>query len=99
MSAAVLREAAALMRSRAEAAMESPWRARLFNGEGQVVDSEDEILAVGDYEDMVHIASWHPAVALKVADLLDLLSELVDDYPSDLEPAVDLARTYLGSAS
>jgi hypothetical protein len=112
-SAQELRDAAALMRKRARAACswdgnwrihpERPGRVIEVKGDGW----DDAIVASCiDYggtengtEKAAHIQSWRPAVALGVADLLDLLSEMVDDYPNDLEPAVDLARAYLGSAS
>lgn len=82
MSAEILRRAASLMRERAEAATEGPWR---FEPEG---DSEcGEPGCCSDYwenriwgggvviaeshltsgPDSTHIASWHPAVALAVA--------------------------------
>lgn len=83
MSAEVLREAAALMRERAEAATPGPWF---------VPDADDEYVGpadvVGDGEpgeryiicehagcDATHIASWDPAVALAVAKLLDDTAE------------------------
>ena len=72
MSADILRRAASLMRERADAATVSPWVAN-----GTRVDA-DMIKAVADcYDeprasraDAAHIASWHPAVALAVADWL-----------------------------
>lgn len=77
MSAEVLREAAALMRERAEAATPGPWE---HLGDHLVWPSDmgpaanDPILAmVGDAhaESAAHIASWHPSVTLAVADLLE----------------------------
>lgn len=65
MSAAVLREAAALMRERAEAATPGPWTYEdAPNGFPPMVDKPH-------LSDAEHIASWHPAVALAVADWLD----------------------------
>ena len=115
MSAQELRDAAALMRKRAQVAnvpAPSPWQSHAAtNGDPtngptvmRVSDASRTPIADTEYDRFggamtEHIASWHPAVALAVADVLDLLSEMVDDYPNDLEPAVDLARIYLGSAS
>lgn len=48
-------------------------------------------------ENAEHIASWHPAVALAVADLLHVLSWMPSFAdPTDLAVAVKLARAYLG---
>lgn len=70
MSAEVLREAAALMRARAEAATPSPWQIR----HGQYVTTNSippALIGCDERPDAEHIASWHPAVALAVADWLD----------------------------
>ena len=79
MTADTLRRAAALMRDRAEAATQGPWR-RVRSG-GMVVTDDAEstcnppkVLLVADRTrepNTQHIASWHPAVALAVADWLD----------------------------
>ena len=64
MSAEMLRKAAALMRERAEAATPSDgthW------GDGKGYSP----LSYARQNDAEHIASWHPAVALAVADWLD----------------------------
>lgn len=102
MSAERLREAAALMRKRAEAARPGPWWIHDDNdcdvwwGDHAAVRAVDqdaralrplmtdaEIEATWDHagcvigsdvdraEDAAHIASWHPAVALAVADSID----------------------------
>lgn len=105
MSAQELREAAALMRSRATHPdmSASPWEA---SPHGDVHD--DGRLWVCDSqngETAEHIASWHPAVALKVAAALDSTAAILDEShegPLDMvmraiaEPLVELARTYLG---
>jgi hypothetical protein len=105
-SAQELREAAALMRSRAEAArffyselhpkvgQECPWH------------TEDELRLDFDEEQGPHIASWHPAVALAVADWLDRAAaeewccddcKFSDDNPQNLaHDALKVARAYLG---
>ena len=50
--------------------------------------------------DAEHIASWHPAVALAAADLLDLAAAWVEDHPGSWPPAnkaaLAVARAYLG---
>jgi hypothetical protein len=82
MSAETLRRAAALMRERAEAATDGSWETysdeseRHFDQYGVGVTSTvtfDVVAYSGQIysRDAEHIASWHPAVALAVADLLD----------------------------
>lgn len=81
MSAEVLREAAALMRERAEAARTGRWIA-----DGAVVhadwDSEPRPVAQmfgsiheGNLRNAEHVASWDPAAALAVADWLEATAE------------------------
>lgn len=84
MSAEVLRRAAALMRERAEAVNEtspSPWsvsrevtpESAIYTA-GVVIEGGDgEVSVCETYTDQEaqQIASWHPAVALLVADWLD----------------------------
>lgn len=55
-------------------------------------------------KDAKYLASWHPAVALAVADWLDeefeTYSEAPDGYKNDLSAsALRLARAYLGETS
>jgi hypothetical protein len=112
MSAEMLREAAALMRSRAANA--PPFRGRLFDGAYQIIDTDDlEVLATVTHggPEWDHIASWHPAVALAVADWLDdtatanerLASSpvFVDLLPADHDvtnrKALAVARAYLNT--
>ena len=103
--AETLRRAAALMRERAEAATPGLWVAAVVRGRPIVFDTADlpepvvfdEEFTVGNAE---HIASWHPAVALAVADWLEAAArdeeaDVVtagrgDDYP------LAVARAYLG---
>ena len=101
MSAELLRRAASLMRERAERGPDHPW----------TVDSDDQIIAayslgevvIADYINETwteHIASWHPTVALAVADWLSDALEAhlhvrVGNHPSYLK-AVEVARAYLG---
>lgn len=76
MSADILRRAAALMRERAGAATQGAWRFETApNGFSPMVIGGG--MAVADtfdkphLSDAKHIASWHPTVALAVADWLD----------------------------
>lgn len=105
----VLRRAAVLMRSRAEAASTGPYIAA-----EQVHDQwyglQTPFAAIGnvfDCHDAAHIASWHPAVALAVADWLDDAAENVALSPAlgfDMRIhiatnyALAVARAYLGES-
>jgi hypothetical protein len=111
--AETLRRAARLMRERAEAATcVFPWRA-----EGRDVTATQDydgfdpdwnmgftLAACMRQDEAEHIASWHPLVALAVADLLDKLAWLHDVAPEAL--GVDItgrvlkvARAYLSEAA
>lgn len=85
----VLRGTAALMRERAEAALSvGPDTCGFWYTAEALHDPDGRI---PDLEDAEHIASWHPAVALAVADWLDReadKSEQVDafDHAYGLEP-------------
>lgn len=102
MSADVLRQAAALMRERASHPdmSTSPWFA---SPHGDVHD--DGSLWVCDSqsgETAEHIASWHPSVALAVADSLEQHATEHDTYDcnwGDSCAATTTARAYLGSVS
>lgn len=106
MSADLLREAAALMRERAQAALRADvWtRDGLADAFGTYVDAVDET-AITDEEldaDAEHLGAWHPAVALAVADWLeeevDRFGDRVDEAMFDIicERALAVARAYLG---
>jgi hypothetical protein len=79
------------MRERAEAATSGPWVAeRVRSGPllGVVVSAP-----TAPTQDATHIASWHPAVALAVADWLDLtFKQWTDDPGCDLGGGYDFAR-------
>lgn len=108
----VLRRAAGLMRERAEAATPGPWEI-LWNAvayidtvadpgdpTGQTPMQSPEKVADAGERDRVHIASWHPAVALAVADWLDLVARLLDegfDANAETHAALTVARAYLGA--
>lgn len=105
MSADLLREAASKMRERAEAATPGPWVAygdHLVWPSNKGPAANDPVLAMlGDAHDdsAEHIASWHPAVALAVADWLD---EEADSWTGDEDGipyyrAYIVATAYLGS--
>jgi hypothetical protein len=112
-SAARLREAAALMRRRAEAATPGPWEGYYDDSSlpywSVITDRTGDQVAThdlrGGYEephgiegaDAYHIASWHPAVALTVADWLD---EMATDFEPEWARLVkgfgeDAAREFL----
>lgn len=87
MSAELLREAAALMRERAEGATDGGWQTYVdphddsivFDQYGTGVQSattHDVVCYSGQVysRDAAHIASWHPAVAFAVADWLDVVA-------------------------
>lgn len=89
-----LREAAALMRKRAEAATAGPWRHMCMGSEGcLVLRAEGTLRERGrgriarfgqkdwhsDDADAEYVAGMHPAVALAVADWLDAEAADLDD--------------------
>ena len=70
------------------------------------VQAGDWIIATHWEEDGEHIASWHPGMALMVADWLDDIATRRDDRTQvaavrhvDFDRALDLARTYLREQS
>lgn len=100
----LIREAAALMRERAEAATEGGPRWETgpddMHGPSRLVvypADSDSAVAFAGYEDAEHIASWHPTVALAVADWLDDHASQSDILRCAPNPrAINVARTYLG---
>ena len=101
MSADVLRQAAALMRERAEAVT-----ARLTKCERPDECSSDGFCGSPQLADMwpnnaEHIASWHPAVALAVADWLDDEADCWDPSFDGIAHyrAYIVATTYLGESA
>ena len=115
----LLRRAAALMRERAEAAG-SEWNADVEPGDSLhlwVTDCDpsdptgetamQRLVGGADAPWSEHIASWHPAVALAVADWLDvaardLWAHGTDCYEADHEPCWecddDLAAPHVRAA-
>lgn len=118
-SADLLRRAAAQMRERAQGATAGRWielgvldadRGERWNAVGTERDIEVEVARLEYSPDgscnTAHIASWHPAVALTVADLLDAVALVADHYPPiEVRPnsvanyALAVARAYLGEES
>ena len=111
MSADLLREAAALMKNRARGADRGPWKwAEQTHGEWYGIQSEFAALGnVFDAGNAFHIASWHPAVALAVADWLSGMAARAESklaHGGDETAvwahehhALKVALTYLGRAS
>ena len=93
---AYLREAAQLMRQRAQAATPGPWRR---SSDGELVWPErmgDPVSGSADPADSEHIASWHPGVTVIVADLMEAVA---DGAPERVvEISLTLARAYLEGA-
>jgi hypothetical protein len=90
MSAETLRRAASLMRERAGNASDGPWRSFVegrdhLGGDSVICGPGADIYVRLDAANRTtttawtgtqdHIASWHPAVALAVADWLDEVAE------------------------
>lgn len=102
-----LRAAAARMRELAEAAPSGSWYATtgpedtahvwgktesIIPEHVAQIDSDD---ADRDMATARHMAAWHPAVALAVADLLDAEADLWVDE-TDTSPALAVARAFMG---
>lgn len=97
MSTQTLRKAAALMRERAQGVERAtrvngcpPWWSPKMLMAGS---------SVAFMEDAAHIASWHPAVALAVADLLDRHARMCEEFQVDEDDdhaTLAVARAYLG---
>lgn len=108
MSVSLLHEAASMMRERAETARGlgvKPWR---VDGVGIIACGGTHIANPMPDVDQ-HIASWHPVVALAVADWLDTTAFHVASHeceaecrPSGCQSVADataVARAYLGRDS
>lgn len=103
----VLRRAATLMRERAAAAVPGPWRIdneihaeAIYSANGTDVVSGGrwggEASVFNDTADAIHIASWHPAVALAVADWLDRSAQCWGATEYLDHQALTVASAYLG---
>lgn len=108
MSADLLRRAAAAMRTAAKEAEKlyySPWH----DEADEVLDRKGStVAAVYDHGEInyltEHIASWHPAVAIAIADWLAFLADFVDASSigmagSNYDHALAVARVFLGVES
>lgn len=99
----MLREAAALMRERAEAATPGPWERswdnQMIAGYGSPCDGEQLADFFDSESNAVHAASWHPAVALAVADWLEqtAISWHLYENHAIRNTAIVTARAYLGN--
>lgn len=108
----LLRRAAALMRERAETCIalgskhEEPW---YRTGQPHVMTTTWVRFEEASPEDSEHIAAWDPAVALAVADWLDLVAETPafrafaegragSHVGKNIRAALAVARAYLRGA-
>lgn len=110
MSASLLREAAAKMRERAEDARLACGDER-WDGDAGLSwnDARGTVYMVGagpvnvadaiTEESALYIASWHPAVALAVADWLEHEADHFDMDDTTRSRALAVARTYLGESA
>lgn len=109
MSTERLRHAAALMRERAEAAQSGAWEVsredRGLMPEWGIysTDAGHDFALVEDEDSAAHIASWHPAVALAVADWLEATAARMDLKHNHgwrgSRQALAVARAYLGETN
>jgi hypothetical protein len=110
-AAETLREAARLMFERAHGAeTPSPWWIGAEGRSGRSVTSDDGAVVMRGYvatADAAHIAGWHPAVALAVADWLDEVAGTtqyawdtdrvrLEQHSESVRHALTTARVYLG---
>ena len=96
MSTEKLREAARLMRERASSATSSPWTQEPSDGDVWGENNRERVCRTSSYayyDDSIHIASWHPAVALAVADLLE---EAADAFDNHMAKQMDPLRRFHG---
>jgi hypothetical protein len=103
--AETIRRAAALMRERAQGQPETPWLAVAPEDAGSLAkivtaDVPEWIVARTLADAADHIASWHPLVALAVAEWLETEAHMVDLRGNSPEGqtfgALKVARAYLG---
>lgn len=107
-----LRAAATLMRERARGTAEpAPWFAMRSGAVASITESSKIAFTVAETSKGAgttadHIASWHPGVALAVADWLDGIASKEaarvscgTRYPvTGIDEALTVARAYLGEA-
>lgn len=83
MTADELRQASGEMRRLAEAATPGPWDATVYGVRGTrklAVAPWDEHSGQPDMDNRLHIAAWHPAVALAVADSLIVAAAHIESH-------------------
>ena len=117
--AAELRAAAKAMRWRAQAATEGPWQpvagiygtetfAAVIGPQGKAEDAETWLMATGhgaasQEADADHAASWHPGVALAVADWLEETARRSEvgtfGITGMVDAALRMARAYLDTGA
>jgi hypothetical protein len=111
--AETLRRAAKRMRERAGTATPGPWRpvagiwqsetfAAVIGPKGVPENAETWLMATGhgaasQEADADHASSWHPGVALAVAEWLDAAAQAWDER-MEWDEALIVARAYLGEA-
>ena len=101
-----LRKAAALMRNRAARATPGPWGSsskrttpntiltRITKQGVTVAEARNHGQGISDLN---HLSHWHPAVALAVADWLDVVAETSSPTRAGFDEALAVAREYLGA--
>ena len=106
-----LREAAALIRERAEGASQGRWAHMCMGSEGCAVHNDGHLRErvrvtfcgrkewKADHRDAEHIAGWSREPALAVADWLDAEAEDARIFPLRFPQALAVARAYLGTLS
>ena len=106
MSAARLREAAKVLRERAEAATPGPWRGEYSGKTGPVVMNAESHNALDHvakcshfrpHSDAAYIATMHPGVGLALADWLDTEAEDFPYIDPERSQAVLITNLILGS--
>jgi hypothetical protein len=105
-SAETLRRAATQMRKRAEDATSGPWEVMRSSADHIGFREESGFFSMlkegtwGTKADCEYVASWHPAVALAVADWLDAEALAADEDDTGVHTAaLAVARAYLGESA
>jgi hypothetical protein len=95
-----LRTAAKAMRERAKPCDQGSWIAVPSSALATArVDGADWTVCRAHDNEAVHIASWHPGVALAVADWLDRFGDELYCYgPAEFDHALAITRAFLGTS-
>jgi hypothetical protein len=100
-----LREAARLMRERANAATPGPWQHECLGSDFCMVFAGEWMR---DHHNAEHVAGWSPELAVVIADILDDAAHQLElsagrhgstDDPAAIEATLRIARTYMRSGS